>query len=159
MSDRHPFAPVRFPRKAICDRCGNPFETLGDDLTCTQCMIKPSRRPTDFPPVPKEMIMPQPAIRQPKICIDCHNTYTPTGACQKRCPKCAAKKPVTKPKAEHPFGADVPRAKKPPVIPARPGLNAQIASLQDAVSVFRSIADAGCTSLVFGNTRITVEAL
>jgi hypothetical protein len=165
MGMRNPPSPIRFPRKAICDQCGKPFETLGDDTTCTQCMIKPSRRPTDFPPVPKEIIMAQPC--NPKACIDCHKTYTPTSNVQKRCPACMKEhKHVAKPKAakaEHPFGKDLAAA---PVIKKANGSRAAASpaitvacTMHDTVAVFRALADAGCTCLVFENMKISIEAL
>jgi hypothetical protein len=166
-----PPMPIRIPRTVTCDNCGKPFETIGDETTCTQCMIKPSRRPTDFPPVPKEMIMSDfsNTIRKKKVCVDCTKEFIPSGNCQKRCPECAAKitsgthPKMAKARTSHPFGKDIAAA---PAIKKANGSRAAAApaltvacTMQDTVAIFHALADAGCTCLVFGNTKITIEAL
>jgi hypothetical protein len=192
-----PYAPVRFPRKAICDKCGKPFETLGDDTTCVQCMIKPSRpmiidtmeNSNHMQPLqkPKEMepIMPQPAVHKEKNCIDCQKFFVPTGQNQKRCPECAAKKnsgthPKTAKATPHPFGDTITEKL------VRPGIAAAVkradaaekngfrikksiqpvvsaitvnCAFQDTIGIFRALAASGCTSLVFGNIKITIETV
>jgi len=192
MGLRTPPSPIRFPRKAICDQCGKPFETLADDTTCTQCMIKPSRRPTDFPPVPKEIIMSDfsNTIRKKKVCVDCMKEFVPTGNCQMRCPECAAKKnSATHPKTAkvrtpHHFGKDIqpsnaaitrtirkgepvdakdfgdiqPSKAATTLIAASPAITVAC-TMHDTVAVFRALADAGCTCLVFANMKIEIEAL
>ena len=104
--------------------------------------------------------MPQPC--KPKACVDCNKTYTPTSNVQKRCPDCMKNyKPwLAKPAkaaAPHPLGPDV---KKSNV--SRTALAPSITvncTMQDTVAIFHALAAAGCSELVFGNTKITIEAV
>lgn len=110
-----------------------------------------------------------PQTFKPKPCVECLETYTPTGACQKRCPKCMAKGPASRPSraakvtTPHPFGKDVPAGpavKK--VNGTRQALTPSMTincTMLDAVAIFHALAEAGCTCLVFGNTKLTIEAV
>lgn len=147
MGMHNPPSPIRIPRMVICDQCGNPFETVTDEKTCTQCMIKPSRRPTDFPPIPKEMSMPQNC--KIKECVDCHKKYTPTSNVQKRCPECMD---VHKKQYHYRIVDAAPKnrvheAKQLPV--ARTGLN--------VAGFLRNLSDNGVTGIVFGDIKISID--
>lgn len=171
MSDRNSFAPVRLPHKTICEKCDVSFESVSDDTVCTQCMIKPSRRPTDFPSLSKGSSMSDftKTVRKEKPCIDCSKKFTPTGNCQKRCPECTEKHAAassTHPKRaqEHPFDKDVPGRLRGPGLAKTPAAQTipsitVACTMQDTVAIFHALAQAGCTELVFGNTKFSIEAL
>jgi Zn finger protein HypA/HybF involved in hydrogenase expression len=171
------WAQVRIPRTIKCDQCGNPFEVVDEQTTCTQCLIRP-RRSIDFPTIPiQEAIMPDAlVVRSEKICIECNNPFKPTGNCQKRCEKCRKsashhtdvrekKRTLVKRDiltAEHPLGdtlapaAETTATAKAFAFAAKRGYGITPVESQFAAFV-RTLHDAGVTSIVFGSVKITIE--
>lgn len=101
-----------------------------------------------------------------KTCTDCHKTYIPTSNVQKRCPDCMKIKshhlgtrtrkfprPAAA-KAPHPLGND---GATPAASRLEPSRDKAPLSLQGAVDLFCLLSDAGCTALVFGSTKISIE--
>lgn len=93
-----------------------------------------------------------PQACNPKVCIDCKKNYVPTSNVQKRCPDCMKNHKYTAPKMPKPPKANGARAASAPHLTVA-------CTMQDTVAIFHALADAGCTCLVFGNTKITIEAL
>lgn len=140
------------------------------------------------PPRPKENNMKDfsKTVRKEKNCIDCKEAFIPTGNNTKYCPKCIQKKThkakVKHSATVHPLGKTIIEKLLVPqgivdaaVRQTKSGLSAPLTvatkhnvlmpsltancTMQDAVAIFRGLAEAGCSSIVFGTTKITIEAL
>lgn len=114
--------------------------------------------------------MAQPNCPTQKICIDCKKPYQPTSNVQQRCPAC--RKEFNKIKWREYSKKNYVRTAKPrgrnttapstaPVAPKKTSSDNGPAYLPNhsIPRMLETLADSGCTGLIFSNVKITLEKI